>query len=114
MQKLSKRIQDWFFLNRSSLILPDGWYGRPYDNLHELTKIDESDTQLTITLDGKLELCFSELKSLTERDGALVFADFKKLTCQFRSYDDPSKLRTCEYESGEVKLVPSSAAPISK
>jgi hypothetical protein len=36
----------------ASLRLPDGWFGRPYDNWHQLSDIDLDGATLVITLDA--------------------------------------------------------------
>ena len=53
-------IQKWFKKNiGGSLLLPDGWFGRPYDNIHLLTSIDETSNCLRMTLDdGYVVLAF--------------------------------------------------------
>ena len=35
----------------AGLILPDGWFGRPYDNLFELTRSDATERSLVLDLD---------------------------------------------------------------
>jgi hypothetical protein len=73
-------IQKWFKDEwGGSLVLPDGWYGRPYDNQHSLTSIDELGEALTLVLDQKLTLRFENLNSVEVRNRELVFGPFDKL-----------------------------------
>src|ERR1051325_7614119 len=73
-------IQCWFKDEYGgSLLLPDGWYGRPYDNQHALTSVEESGETLTIVLDGKLRLRLDGLKGVKGQKRELTFGPFEKL-----------------------------------
>ena len=53
-------VRDFFERFRyAGLILPNGWFGRPHDNMHELTKGAASAGALVIELDGLHTLTFS-------------------------------------------------------
>jgi hypothetical protein len=99
-------IQHWFKdAWGGSLCLPDGWYGRPYDNQHALTSIDESGSTLTIILDRKLTLHFEGLKSVEARKGELVFCQFDKFRFDWETYGADAKRGSKEYRTGEVRIV---------
>ena len=99
-------IQRWFKEEwGGSVLLPDGWYGRPYDSQHVLTSVDEAGEALTVTLDGKLTLHFEGLKSVEARKGELVFGAFDKLRFDWETYGTDLKRGTKEYRSGEAKIV---------
>ena len=99
-------IQKWFTDKwGGSLVLPDGWYGRPYDNQHALTSIDESGEALTVVLDQKLTLHFEGLKSVEVRERELVFGPFDKLRFEWKAYGTGGEHGVKEYETGEVKIV---------
>lgn len=102
-------VQRWFKDEwGGSLLLPDGWYGRPYDNQHALTSIEESDDTLTIVLDRKLTLRFDGLKSVKVQERELTFGPFEKLRFDWESFGTDGKRGNKEYQTGEVKIL---AAP---
>jgi hypothetical protein len=99
-------VQRWFRDEwGGSLLLPDGWYGRPYDNQHALTSVDGTGENLTVILDRKLTLQFEGLKSVEARKGELVFGPFDKLRFDWESYGTDLKRGTKEYQAGEAKIV---------
>ena len=100
-------VEQWFRDQwGGSLMLPDGWYGRPYDNQHSLTSVKESGDILVLILDQKLELRFEGLMSVSPRNQELVFGPFNKLRFECEGYDDGRRLSK-EYRTGEVKIVSS-------
>jgi len=54
-------LESWFAAAlTASVELPDGWFGRPYDNMHRLTWLDERDGKLFVELDGQLHLILAD------------------------------------------------------
>lgn len=101
-------IQQWFDAQfGGSLLLPDGWYGRPYDNQHMLTAIAESDHDLSIALDNRLTLHFEGLQGVTSTAPELIFGPFRKLRFEWDRVGG-GQHQVKEYDGGEVKIV---AAP---
>jgi len=100
-------IERWFREERrGSLLLPDGWWGgRPYDNLHELTSVDEAGNTLTVILDRKLTLRFEGLKSVEAREGELILGPFDRLCSDWKPYGTDIKRETDEYRTGIVKIL---------
>lgn len=99
-----KIIGEWFAAEGGgSLVLPDGSYGRPYDNIHMLTSIDETEDGLALVLDGCLKLFFERLKLVECVDRNLVFSKFDR--CFFEWNGIGTKGDAKEYQSGQVKLV---------
>src|SRR5277367_6074660 len=95
--------QRWFKDEwRGTLLLPDGWYGRPYDNQHALTSIEESGESLTVVLDRKPTLHFDGLKEIRVQERDLVFGPFEKLRFDWESFGTDGKRGAKEYRSGEV------------
>ena len=93
--KFANTVQRWFKDEwGGSLLLPDGWYGRPYDNRHSLTSTEETGEELTVILDRKLTLCFEGLKSVEARKGELVFGPFNKLRFDWETYGTEVKRGT--------------------
>src|SRR5215213_70194 len=71
-----RMIERWFKEELGgTLVLPDGWYGRPYDNVHTLTKLDETADSLTLALDHKLSLHFEGLERVEARAMERLFLD---------------------------------------
>lgn len=99
-------IRNWCEQERGgSLLLPDGWYGQPYDNQHRLTSIDESDGMLTLVLDQKLTLCLQGLTVVEAGDGELVFGPFGRLGFRHEPYGSEETYGAKEYPPGEVKIL---------
>lgn len=99
-------VQKWF--NKTGgggLVLPDGWYGRPYDNLHRLTDIKSVGNVLRIELDDRLVLDFQ--KPITARivDSNLLIEGFENLLFDWQEYGSNEKHST-NYSSGVVSFVP--------
>lgn len=99
-------IQHWFNTEwGGSLLLPDGWHGRPYDNQHALTSVEESGGTLTVVLDQKLTLRFEGLKSVKAQKQELIFGPFEKLRFDWESLGPGEQRGTKEYFAGEVKIL---------
>ena len=99
-------VQQWFKDEwGGSLFLPDGWYGRPYDNQHALTSVEESGNVLTIVLDRKLTLRFEGLKSVKAQKRELTFGPFEKLRFDWESFEADAKRGIKEYQDGKVKII---------
>jgi len=82
-------------------MLPDGWYGRPFDNLHHLTSVSELQGGVEVRLDGNdLLLRFKKLVSASSEGQDLVLAPFEELT--FEATSRPSSKRS--YTAGEVRF----------
>ena len=102
----SNVIQRWFKEEwGGSLHLPDGWYGRPHDNQHALTSIDESGDALIFVLDRKLTLHFDGLESVDAQRRELILGPFKKLRFQWVSFGTDGERGTKEYQTGEVRII---------
>jgi len=98
-------VQQWFNARfGGSLFLPDGWYGRPYDNQHMLTSIDENGDDLSMTLDNRLTLHFKGLQAVTPTARELIFGPFAKLRFEWDSVEGGHR-QTKEYDNGEVRIV---------
>lgn len=54
-------LADWYATAlTASVELPDGWFGRPYDNMHRLTGADFRDDKIFVELDGQLHLILAD------------------------------------------------------
>lgn len=105
-----KTVQTWFETEwGGSMVLPDGWFGRPYDNQHMLTSVQQDGDKLIIVLDEILRLEFEGLDSVQTGKHELIFGPFNKLRFEWTPYGG-GKLTTQEYHAGEVKIVSPEAA----
>ena len=106
----STTIQQWFDAEwGGSMILPDGWFGRPYDNQHALTSVTEEGDELTLILDEILHLRFEGLQSVHVEGSELILGPFENLRFEWTPYGG-GKLTTKDYRDGEVKIVSMEAA----
>jgi hypothetical protein len=98
-------IRQWFGqFGEGSLQLPDRWYGRPYDNLHQLTSIVKTQDVVTLTLDSRLVLQFYGLKAAASQQKQLVIGPFDRLHFEWM-HAGPNPLRgEQEYCDGVVTI----------
>lgn len=89
-----QKVRSWFSHNSGSgLVLPDGWFGRPYDNFHSLT---ETDGQLSLTFYGPIDVC--------DTGNELVISGYSRLEFDWREYGSLAR-HSDIYDGGEVRLV---------
>lgn len=100
-----EQVRHWFSTRQGSLLLPDGWYGRPYDNLHSLTSINIRDGNLQLILDDKLTLLFVNPSDIEFNDNELVFTRFDKLAFTVINLSDKTVEKNREYYGGIVKIL---------
>ncbi|MGW5352385.1 hypothetical protein ACWERV_17975 [Streptomyces sp. NPDC004031] len=83
-----KTITDWFDqVAYSGLILPSGWFGRPYDNQHWLTWARARRSRLLLELDEQLLLVLTA-PGLPEAKGANLTVTFAQLVFDWQGYGD--------------------------
>lgn len=100
-----KRIEEWTETNQSfGIELPDGWFGRPYDNQHKITWAEERPNKIIIELDQQLFLIFTKPVTISKSGKNLIFSDFKQLTFDRQGYDDMTA-HSKSYKTGAVTLV---------
>ena len=104
--QMSKVIRDWFSKAKGAgMVLPNGWFGRPYDNQHELTYIEQRPHTLLLELDDQLLLVFTELQSVDSDGAELVLARFAQCVFDWQEYATMAPHATV-YRTGEVRFVP--------
>jgi hypothetical protein len=93
-------IREWFRVNScGGLVLPDGWYGRPFDNQHRLTSIKSAGEMLEVYLDGfSVVLSFDGLSDIHHEENDLVLTAFRRLLVKTDSH------QTKTYAGGQVRL----------
>ncbi|MFI6424508.1 hypothetical protein [Promicromonospora sp. NPDC050880] len=88
----------------AGLILPSGWFGRPYDNLMQLTRGEASEDSLLLELDGQLILKFAGRTQVASTDRGLQIGGFAVLSWDWTEFGSASSHRE-EFDSGAVELV---------
>ena len=99
-------ISRWFQVTRvCHLVLPDGWFGRPYDNQHRLTHLQARPHKLLMELDEQLLLIFTEIATVRLEASELILTDFQQFVFDWQGYGDLLP-HVAVYRQGTVKLVP--------
>jgi hypothetical protein len=100
------RIENWFKKSKHcGLVLPSGWFGRPYDNQHSLSSIEQPADRVTLILDQKLKLQFEGLKSITDEGKDLVLGPFDRLSFEWKPYGNDTRSHHEEFRGGAVRIV---------
>jgi hypothetical protein len=101
----ANEIVAWFARQKGAgVVLPDGWFGRPYDNMHELTFLELRPHKLIIELDNQLLLTLTEPGRVTAADGELLLDGFAQCVFDWQEYGSLRPHATV-YESGAVRFV---------
>lgn len=87
----------------ASVRLPDGWFGRPYDNHHRLTKIENIGGSVVVELDGCQELTVVEPTAVDVEAGVLRVTGFAKAVWDWVEYGGNRRHRR-EFGSGNVEF----------
>ena len=103
MQSNKEVVLQWFRREETcNLMLPDGWFGRPYDNLYRLTSLEETpDNSLIMDLGG-MKLLFDDLRLALDQGEKLLLSEFKKLVVHFTNVD---YVFHSIYDTGTVKIM---------
>lgn len=103
--EITSVLEKWFKrTGGGGLILPDGWFGRPYDNFHQLTYIKSRPQKVLIELDEKLYLIITKPTSTEEKGNELILAGFIQCVFDWTEYGSNTSHSTT-YKSGDVKFV---------
>lgn len=89
---------------RASLKLPSGWFGRPEDNLHELTGIRLVDTVVEIDLDHRHRLTLHGPVRVTEHEHVLRLSGFTSATWESRGWGSRADTTTRSFDAGVIEL----------
>jgi hypothetical protein len=107
-------IQHWFDQAKvGGLVLPDGWFGRPYDNFAPLSYLALRPHKLLLEQDDQLLLIFTELGEVRIESSELILTDFAQLVFDWQEYGSLSP-RINVYKSGVVKFIPPIGITIDK
>ncbi len=103
----TEKIEKWKVENPTfGLILPSGWFGRPFDNNHNITWTADRKFKILIEVDQQLLFILTKSKQFEiKNDGNdLVFKNFYRLTFDSLGYGDLTA-HTEYFDTGELKLV---------
>ena len=104
-QTRSDQVREWFRRTwGGGLLLPDGWFGRPHDNIHRLTDVEEDVSALRIILDGQLSLTFHGNAKVRDDGNELVIEEYSSLAFDWEEFGS-NVPHADSYNSGQVKLV---------
>jgi hypothetical protein len=99
-------IRRWFDLYRcGSLVLPDRWFGRPYDNAHRLTRLEERDGNIIVTLDDHVTITLYGVGNVASSDAELLIGPCDRIRVEWVTYDESPEHGSADYSSGSVKVV---------
>lgn len=98
-------IQRWFDRHRrGGLVLPDGWFGRPFDTAFRLASIEERDDNVSMTLDQGVTVEVGGVKMVSSSDSELVIESCGRIRVEWPTRDDPPR-ESMEYSCGRVTFV---------
>ena len=100
------QIRDWFQKRGGGgLVLPSGWFGRPYDNVHQVSEIRVHDEALVLALDeGQLMLRFDGIPEIRADSEELTFTNFRSLDFDWKEYGS-GKLHSNHFKTGTAKIM---------
>jgi hypothetical protein len=80
-------VRDWFGQVRvAGLELPSGWFGRPHDNLHELTWSAATSGKLLLELDEQILLILTDAHDAEVGDNRLRITNCRQVTLDRQEY----------------------------
>lgn len=93
-------VSSWFATAlTASMELPDGWFGRPYDNMHRLTWAVQRDNKLFLELDHQLHLVLSDAE-LGEVNGEDLELRCSQVVFDWREYGSGGLRHVTAYGDG--------------
>ena len=98
-------VERWFRQTNSiGLLLPDGWFGKPYDNHHKATLVLFRPNRFLIELDEQLYLIISSACVLTFTNEELSLG-FGRVIFDWRSFGSHAENNFKVYDSGTLSFV---------
>ncbi len=86
------------------IILPDGWFGRPMDNLHEVTWWIERTNKFIIEIDSQLYITLTKPIKLNSKKDSLIISNFLQCIFDYQGYGD-MRAHSKMYNAGEITFV---------
>ena len=105
MSDFRKLIEDWFRVHGAAgLVLPDGWFGRPHDNIHQLSFLAVRPAWLILEFDERLLLTLRDVAQVAPGAAELEISGFSSCVFDWKEYvNDTGHVR--RYEGGAIRLV---------
>ena len=102
---VNTEIENWNrMFPRFGIELPNGWFGRPYDNIHSLTYCIERDHKIIIEVDKQLYLIFTKPITISSNESTLILSEWKQFVFDRQGYGEMTA--HCDvFQSGIVKLI---------
>lgn len=100
-------LTNWQINNPTfGLLLPNGWFGRPYDNCHEITWIEERKYRFLIEIDEQLLFIITKSNQfeIITNNNDLIIRNFYRLTFDRLGYGDLTA-HTEIFDKGELTLI---------
>jgi hypothetical protein len=110
--RLPGQVIAWFAVVKlAGLELPDGWFGRPYGDLYQLTsaRLDDTD-RLVIELERQLQLSFANPRRVETTPEHLLIGDFETLDFDWREFGN-LRPHSTSYTNGAVRFWAQGAQP---
>jgi hypothetical protein len=87
----------------AGLILPTGWFGRPYDNLLTLTRSEAAPKSLLLELDDQLILSFSGDVQVRASEKGIQLRGYTSLVFEWTEFGSNASHRD-EFVSGTIEF----------
>ena len=88
----------------AGLVLPSGWFGRPYDNLLSLTRSEATPKSLLLELDDQLILSFSGDVRASASEKGMELRGYTSLVFAWTEFGSNASDRD-EFVSGTIEFV---------
>lgn len=109
----SLAIAGWFrHYGGGTLELPDGWYGRPMDALHQLTSLSMAGECLQLVLDETITLTFEGLQGVHFIGDKLTLGPASKIRFVRVAAGGSTAAFRKEYTDGVVTIHGSESLPV--
>jgi hypothetical protein len=86
------------------LILPDGWFGRPYDNRHHVTRCVAEQDRLIVEIDQQQVLTIENPAAMETTPTDLVITGFSQLRFDWTGYGSRGATHSLTYSGGALTL----------
>jgi hypothetical protein len=104
--EMTTLIARWFGqAGEGGLVLPDGWFGRPYDTFWLLENVEAKNDALVITLKGDGILAFDQPTHVSVHNSQLAIGGFVGVVFRWREFGG-NLVHETKYDSGEVRFIP--------
>jgi hypothetical protein len=109
-QEVLAAVIDWLArVKLASLELPLGWFGRPEDNLRQLTWSGATEHKLLLEFDGQLMLIITDPGSVEVLEWELRVEDSAQVTLDWQEYGN-RRPHVDDHGPGTVRLVAQGSA----